>query len=111
MDNEIKTWLYDIIQSIREIDSYYADKPKIFEDYLTDTRTKRAVERNIEIIGEAVSRILKKDQHFKLANARKIIGTRNRIAHGYDKISDEFIWSIIINNLPRLKEEVDNLLK
>ena len=76
-----------------------------------DIKTKRAVERNIEIIGEAVNRILKKDKHFKLENAQKIIGTRNRITHGYDKISNELIWSILINNLPKLKDEVDNLLK
>jgi uncharacterized protein with HEPN domain/predicted nucleotidyltransferase len=111
MDNEIKTWLYDVLQSIREIDSYYEDKPKRYADYLIDTKTKRAVERNIEIIGEAVSRILKKDKNFKLENAQKIIGTRNRIVHGYDKISDELIWSILINNLPKLREEVDGLLK
>lgn len=111
MDNEIKTWLYDILQSINEIDSYYTDKPKKFEEYLSDLKTKRAVERNIEIIGEAVNRILKKDKHFNLENAQKIIGTRNRIAHGYDKISDDLIWSIVINNLPKLKEEVQNLLK
>ena len=111
MDNDIKTWLYDILQSIKEIDSFYGNKPKKYADYLTDIKTRRAVERNIEIIGEAVNRILKKDKHFKLENAQKIIGTRNRIAHGYDKISDELIWSIVINNLSKLKEEVDNLLK
>jgi len=111
MDNEIKTWLYDVLQSIREIDSYYDNKPKRNSDYLVDTKTKRAVETNIEIIGEAVNRILKKDKQFKLENAQKIIGTRNRIIHGYDKISDELIWSIVINNLPKLREEVDNLLK
>jgi uncharacterized protein with HEPN domain len=110
MDNDIKTWLYDIIQSINEIDSYFMDKPKIFAEYLLDLKTKRAVERNIEIIGEAVNRILKKDKNFKLDNAQKIIGTRNRIIHGYDKISDELIWSIVINNLPKLKEEVKGFL-
>jgi uncharacterized protein with HEPN domain len=83
---------------------------KRFSDYLVDTKTKRAVERNIEIIGEAVDRILKKDKEFKLESAQKIIGTRNRIVHGYDKISDELIWSIVINNLPKLRKEVVNLL-
>ena len=111
MDIEIKTWLYDILQSINEIDSYYTNKPKKFADYLLDLKTKRAVERNIEIIGEAVNRILKKDKLFKLDNALQIIGTRNRIIHGYDKISDDLIWSIVINNLPKLRDEVQNLLK
>ena len=111
MDNEIKTWLYDILQSINEVESYFNDRPKKFEEYVSDLRTKRAVERNMEIIGEAVNRILKRDKHFKLNNAHKIIGARNRIAHTYDKITDDLIWSIIINSLPKLKIEVEDLLK
>ncbi|HAW57622.1 MAG TPA: antitoxin [Bacteroidales bacterium] len=106
MDNEIKIWLYDILQSIKEIESYFEDRPKKFEEYMNDIRTKRAVERGIEIIGEAVNRILKRDKEFQLENVQNIIGTRNRIAHGYDKISDDLIWSIVINHLPKLKEEI-----
>ncbi len=110
MDNDIRTWLYDILQSINEIDSYYSDRSKVFEEYASDTKTKRAVERNLEIIGEAANRILKKNKDFKLENVERIIGTRNRIIHGYDKISDDLIWSIVINHLPKLKQEVENLL-
>ena len=111
MDIEIKIWLFDILQSIDEIESYFDDSPKMFENYIKDIKTKRAVERNIEIIGEATNRILKKEKSFKLENAQKIIGTRNRIAHGYDKISDDLIWSIIINHLPKLKNEIQNLMQ
>jgi uncharacterized protein with HEPN domain len=110
MDNEIKTWLYDVLQSISEIESYFIDRPKKFDVYIRDIRTKRAVERNIEIIGEAINRILKKDKTFEIENVQKIIGTRNRIIHGYDKISDDLIWSIVINHLPKLKEEISLLL-
>jgi uncharacterized protein with HEPN domain len=110
MDNEIKTFLYDILQSINEIDSYYDERLRIFEEYISDIKTKRAIERNLEIIGEAVNRIVKKDKNFRLDNAQKIIGTRNRIIHGYDKISDDLIWSIVINHLPKLKKEVKDLL-
>ena len=53
MDNYIKTWLFDIIKSIEEIDSYFPASKK-FDIYTNDIRTKRAVERNIEIIGEAM---------------------------------------------------------
>ena len=111
MDSEIKTWLFDILQSIIEIEGYFEDKPKRFEDYSNDIKTKRAVERDIEIIGEAINRILKKDKNFVIENSQKIIGTRNRIAHGYDKISDDLIWSIVINHLPKLKAEIELLLK
>ena len=110
MDNEIKTWLYDILQSINEIESYYEDKPRKFEEYVSDIKTKRAIERDLEIIGEAVNRIIKKDKDFQLDHAEKIIGTRNRIIHGYDKVSDDLIWSIVINHLPKLKEEVKRVL-
>ncbi len=99
------------MQSIGEIDSYFEDRPRLFDQYVADIRTKRAVERDIEIIGEAVNRILKKNNDFELENAQKIIGTRNRIAHGYDKISDDLIWSIVINHLPKLKEEIVALMK
>lgn len=99
------------MQSILEIESYFENRPKLFEDYTKDIKTKRAVERDIEIIGEAVNRILKKDKSFKIEHAQKIIGTRNRIAHGYDKISDDLIWSIVINHLPKLKIEIAGMLE
>lgn len=110
MDNEIKTWLFDILNSIKEIESYYIDTPKIFEVYQNDLKTKRAVERNIEIIGEAMSRILKVDSEIKISNSRKIVDVRNRIIHGYDSVSDDVIWGLIIRNLPVLKKEVKILL-
>ncbi len=60
MDIEIKTWLFDIKNAINEIESFFLDRPNDFLNYQTDIRTKRAVERNLEIIGEAMNRILKK---------------------------------------------------
>jgi uncharacterized protein with HEPN domain len=66
MDNSIKTWLYDILGSINEIESYFIETPKLFEVYQNDLRTKRAIERNIEIIGEAMSRILKENSHIQI---------------------------------------------
>ena len=110
MDIEIKTWLYDIFNAITEIDSFFADQPKSFDAYKNDTRTRRAVERNIEIIGEATKRILQKDDKIALSNSRKIVDTRNRIIHGYDTVSDEVIWGIVDQYLPILKTEIENLL-
>jgi uncharacterized protein with HEPN domain len=60
MDIEIKAWLYDILNAINEIDSFFIDTPKEFMSYQNDVRTRRAVERNVEIIGEAMNRILQK---------------------------------------------------
>ena len=104
---EIKTWLYDILNAIHEIENF---APEDFVQYQNDLKTRRAVERNIEIIGEAVNRIIKKDSAIQITDAMNIIDTRNRIIHGYDTVSDETIWSIVIHNLPKLKLEVEVLL-
>ena len=106
MEADSKTWLSDILQAITEIEGFFADGPKLFAAYQQDTRTRRATERNLEIIGEAVSRLLKRDPSFELNNVRQIIATRNRIIHGYDTVSDEMVWSIVIRHLPLLKTEV-----
>jgi uncharacterized protein with HEPN domain len=111
MDNKINTWLYDILNSIEEIESFFETKPLNFLEYQKDIKTKRAVERNIEIIGEAVNRILKEKPDFTIENSRNIIGTRNRIIHSYDTLADDMIWSIVINSLPKLKSEIKSLLK
>ena len=110
MDDTIKTWLYDILSSINEIESYFIETPKMFEIYQNDLKTKRAVERNIEIIGEAMSRIRKENSEIEISNSRKIVDVRNRIIHGYDSVSDDIIWGIVIRNLPVLQNEVKILL-
>ncbi len=110
MDNRIYSWLEDIIRSIDEIYDFIPKKRDFF-DYQKDIKTKKAVERNIEIIGEAVNRISKRtDCVIEIKNTQKIIGMRNRIAHEYDNISDEIIWTIIIRELPKLRTEVVDLL-
>ena len=99
------------MSSINEIESYFVDTPKLFEVYQNDLKTKRAVERNIEIISEAMSRILKENNHIQISNSRKIVDVRNRIIHGYDSVSDDVIWGIVIKNLPVLQKEVEVLLR
>lgn len=111
MDNRINSWLEDIERSIDEIFDFLPEQ-RDFLEYQKDLKTKKAVERNIEIIGEAINRILKyKYSEIEIKNAQKIIGTRNRIAHEYDSISDEVIWTIIIKELPELKKEINDLKK
>ena len=98
MDDYIYAWLFDIKTSIDEIESYFPNG-KVFQYYQEDLKTKRAVERNIEIIGEAMSRIMKIDPEIKISNSRKIVDARNKIVHGYDEISDDVIWGIVVNCL------------
>lgn len=110
MENEINTWLEDINLAIDEIFSFLPEKRNFFE-YQKDRKGKRAIERSLEIIGEAVHRILKINPEFPITHARKIVDTRNRISHGYDTVSDDIIWGIIVRDLDKLKAEVKNLIR
>ena len=113
MDERILKWLYDVKLCIEEIDSFFKEEEKDFFKYRNNLMLKRAVERNLEIIGEAVNRIITRDNLFteKISNAKAIIGLRNQVIHAYDNISDENIWSILINHLPKLKIEIESLIK
>jgi uncharacterized protein with HEPN domain len=110
MELEIKTWLLDIERSIDEIYSFLPSKRNFFE-FQNDLKTKKAVERNLEIIGEALNRILKERPDIAISDSRKIVDTRNRIIHGYDSVTEDIIWLIIIKYLPVLKMEVHKLLQ
>lgn len=110
MNEKVLKCLYDIKLAIDEIDVFFSERDKIFNEYLKDIILKRAVERNLEIIGEAMSRILKEEPDFKIENARRIVGLRNQIIHGYDSVSDENIWGIVVNHIPKLKLEVEQLI-
>lgn len=112
MDERILKWLFDIKFALDEINSYFDGKEKNFEEYQNNTMLKRAIERDLEIIGEAVNRISKKDATFisKISDSKAIIGLRNQVIHGYDSISDENIWAIIINHIPKLSKEIDKLI-
>jgi uncharacterized protein with HEPN domain len=107
---DINIYLQDIKQSISEIWSFLPEK-RIFLEFQKDLKTKKAVERNIEIIGEAMNRILKVSPDFPIDASRKIVDTRNRIIHGYDSVSEDILWLIICNYLPKLEQQVDDLLK
>ena len=83
MDNFIKKHLQDILFSIEEIDCYFGDSPKMYDEFFNDLKLRRAIERNIEIIGEAMNRILKIDNKplvITLASATSVCGTSAAIA-------------------------------
>jgi len=113
LDNKksvILACLKDIEQSINEINDFLPIE-RNFYTFQKDLKTRKAVERNIEIIGEAMDRILKADPGFHITDSRKIVDTRNRIIHGYDSVSDDVIWLIVNRYLPILEKEVRELLK
>ena len=109
MDELIKKHLQDILTAIEEIESFFGDKPKLFDGFYNNLCLRRAIERDIEIIGEAMNRILKTDRSIAITNSRKIVDARNYIIHGYDSLSVDILWSMVINHLPKLKNEVTAL--
>ncbi len=110
MISEIKKYLFDIQESIDSIENYLGEK-RDFNIYIASKMMRRAVEREFEIIGEAMSRIEKLDATIELSSKRQIISMRNRVIHGYDKIDNEIIWGTIVRHLPTLKNEIGALLK
>ncbi len=109
MNREIKKHLYDIKTSIDSIEEYLGGE-RNFVKYEENKLLRRAVEREIEIIGEATNRILKSEQNIIIENARKIVDTRNWVIHAYDSVDNAIIWGIITIHLPKLKIEIENLL-
>jgi uncharacterized protein with HEPN domain len=101
--------LKDIEQSIFEIYEFLPND-RDFIAFQKDLKTRKAVERNIEIIGEAMDRILKIDPNFNITDSRKIVDTRNRIIHGYDSVSDDVIWLIVNRYLPVLEQDIKKYL-
>ena len=110
MDRHLKAYLFDIQTSIDEIYSFFEDVPRQFEEYRRNLMLRRAIERNVSIIGEAVNRVVKEYPDVSISNARAIIATRNRVIHAYDAVTDDIMWKIVINDLPQLRNEVTNLM-
>ena len=80
-----------------------------FEIYRRKKVVKRAVERDLEIIGEAVKNLLIVDSTIEITSSRRIIGLRNLISHAYDSVEDELIWGIIQKDIPHLYKEVQRI--
>lgn len=111
MDEALLKYLYDVLGAVTETLSYFDNRLKLFDEFDSNIMLRRAVERNIEIMGEAMNRILKMCPDIRITNARRIVDTRNYIIHAYDSLSSEILWSIIINHLPLLKTEVEDLIR
>ena len=110
MDLKIKKYLEDILIAIEEVELFLSQRPKLYQVFIDDHMFKSALERQVGIIGEAMTQILKLDPDVCITNAKNIKGTRNYIVHAYDSVQPYIIWGIVINEIPKLKEEVIQLL-
>lgn len=101
--------LSHIQEAIRGIDHHLSSCVS-YNDYERNYTVKRAVEREFEIIGEALTRLTKLQSEVQISSKRRIIDFRNLLIHGYDGIDDVQVWAVIKNHLPILKNEVASLL-
>ena len=102
--------LYDVLDSGRAIIGWCAGRA--FADYENDRQFRRAVEREFEIIGEALARLTRTEPELagRISELPRIVGFRNRIIHGYDAIDHAAVWGVIQGHLPKLLAEVEALL-
>ena len=82
------------------------------EQYDVDRLLRNAVERNFEIIGEALNRLRREDPDVvrHIGDFERIIAFRNLLAHGYDMLDHKQVWKVIQHDLPRLVTDVEALL-
>jgi uncharacterized protein with HEPN domain len=111
MDNRAKKLLFDVLVSGRSIREWREGRS--FSEYEGDRQFRRAVEREFEIIGEALNRLTEADPTTasRIEGLNRIVGFRNRIIHGYDAVDDATVWGVVESHLPRLIAEVEALLR
>jgi len=111
MPPDVPKWLEDIRNAAEYIIS--ATQRESIETLAAQRTLRQAVERNFEIIGEALNRISRADEPTAslLTDRRRIIAFRNILIHSYDHIDMEIVWEVIRNSLPALLREVETLLR
>ncbi|MCH5226624.1 MAG: DUF86 domain-containing protein [Muribaculaceae bacterium] len=110
MDDYILTCLKDIRNAILEVESYFIDYPFRYDIFEKDMKTRRAVERNVEIMGEAMNRIRKVEPDYQIPNAKEVIATRNRVIHSYEYVEPTFLWGLVVRHIPELKKDIELLI-
>jgi uncharacterized protein with HEPN domain len=110
MQLEAKKYLWDIEQAAQQIADFTAGKR--FEDYQANPILRAAVERQFEIIGEAMVRLIRLDAAIgtRISEYRRIVSFRNILIHGYEQVDDRVVWDIVETRLPLLRREVKELL-
>ena len=108
----VKKYLYDIKQAIDSINEYLGDNRDFFK-YQENKQLRRAVERELEIIGEAMNKalLIEPELASSIQDARRIVDLTNYVINEYDKIDDVIIWGVISKNLPLLKNQIEQLLE
>ncbi len=109
LEKDDATYVWDIIDACRAVASFVAHRS--FADYERDRMLRRAVEREIEIIGEAARHLSAKFQADHPQQPwRRIIAQRHVIAHEYGEIKNEKLWLVANQLVPELLAELEPIL-
>ncbi len=111
MDEKILKYSYDALQAIDKITRFV--EGKTFEEYNKDDFLRSAVERQFEILGEALNNIKKMDEEIfnSIEGSRGAISFRNILSHGYDTVDNVIVWGIIKKDLSKLKYSIEKLME
>jgi uncharacterized protein with HEPN domain len=111
MPRSLRAYLWDIEQAANNILLFTHGKQ--LSDYQSDAMLRAAVERNFEVIGEALAQALRFFPEIagRITNEEEIIAFRNRLIHGYATVRDALVWDIVQTDLPRLRQEAAELLR
>ncbi|MDR2840145.1 MAG: DUF86 domain-containing protein [Paludibacter sp.] len=107
--DKVSKYLFDIQHSISLIEDFLKGIDS-FSAYEKDLKTQSAIERQLGIIGEVISKLKQENTDFTLTNAKQIIDFRNRIIHSYDNIDNSIVWVIIKRHLSVLKQEIEEIM-
>ncbi len=107
---EVKKYLHDVRQAATALAEF--TQGKTFADYTCEAMLRAAVERQFEIIGEALAQLAKKDASAaaRITEYQRIIAFRNILIHGYADVDNRLVWDIVETKLPTLRREVEALL-
>ncbi len=111
MDEKILKYSYDALQAMGKIIRFV--EGKTFEEYNKDDFLCSAVERQFEILGEALNNIKKMDEEIfnSIEGSRGAISFRNILAHGYNTVDNVIVWGLIERDLSKLKHSIEKLME
>lgn len=110
MGRDPRAFLWDVLENADAISQFVHGREQ--NDYLADGMLRAAVERKLEIIGEALNQLSKVAPELaaRVPEAAQAIGLRNVLIHGYTLTDNNIVWRTIQTDIPRLRTNVDALL-